>query len=725
MKDTEKRDGVLWSGGEPVEMVRALRGDLDRLLGDMGQVQDRQAVAAQSVMCAWPDQTCDGVVTEDAQEMPRDGEAAPGRRAGEMDMRVYMGDRIIRLLSGLAVAGFFRCRVQAVPRGAADMERAKQATDLLRWMVHQGRGRSMLMREVRLAARWCLADDPGLAVIGTFWHEDWAVERREVSLPEFVRDLAEKLMGRGIPQAQVAELGQNFAVAAMDEAQEDVARAVLRRAFGVDARTERMYERAFTVALERWRAGERAELPERVSRASEPRVVALRYGHDVFFDLETAGDIQRARVIYVREVLNDVELMAHVRDGDWDEEWAEEVLRSQRGVSRMPTPVEDDSKLSGVDLVHKECVEVWHAYRWMIREEDGYAELMHTVFHPGVGGEDMEMVGFHGAYRHPLGRYPFVLLRRELTGRGVTESRGVTWITGPFQTWAKKQLDALAFASELSAAPPQKINMRRAGVRMVLAPRAQIKVRERDDVEFMQLPPYPQVALTMYDRVLEMVDQYFGFGAEDPGADITLQEWMQGFIGGWAEVMEQMLALAQDNLTEPVLVNVSGKGRVVSREDIRGQYNVEVQVDPSDLNMGKLLEKLKIIFEYVLRLDRDGRVDTGPIVDFALGMLDPGLAGRVLRDEREAASGERAAAEEDLMKIFFGMQPELPDRGANFQVRMQTVQGLLQSGGKLTEELQGNERFAKGVQGYMRQLQAMVEQYEVNPQRGRQVQVKV
>ena len=77
------------------------------------------------------------------------------------------------------------------------------------------------------------------------------------------------------------------------------------------------------------------------------------------------------------------------------------------------------------------------------------------------------------------------------------------------------------------------------------------------------------------------------------------------------------------------------------------------------------------------------------------------------------------------MKIFFGMQPELPDRGANFGVRMQTVQGLLQSGGKLTEELQGNERFAKGVQGYMRQLQAMVEQYEVNPQRGRQVQVKV
>lgn len=708
---------VAWMWEPREANVEELAHELHRIEAAASEVRTRRERAADIRYCRWDGQSLDGRKHADDLGVPVED---VGPFEGAPDLKVRIADEVINEQVAVLSTSVMRATIQAMPGDSGDAGSAAQASLLLQYL-RDVKLADRLQDEVELSAQMLLGDDPGLTVIGTFWRQVDALEQVDYTVLD-VAQLAVEQMGvpvRDPAMAQqvqqlVGELSRVLTSMEMEEVAQKLGRAVFQ-----DMGTTELKR-----ALKDLREKGQGAFRTRYAAASGPELVTLRPWEDVFFDMETS-DITRCSVVYVRETLTAIELAARVNSERYDKDVAQVVLGTLAGQTFLldgagadPMSVREDDARRGVGQHDYELV---HAYRWILNEDTWLPELWCTVFAPGHRDAPLK----HEPYRCPHAGGPFVAISRERVARGLLESRGIPSVVDSEQLEVKTQRDSRAAATMLATIPPMKKNFRRMGARLTLAPGAEIEVSKADDFEWLSPPPFPNGSVEVEGAILGAVNNYFGRDAkgDNPLSQLRLQAVAGRFLIGWQQVFARVLAYAQAYMNPMEVAQVTGSREPVrmTREQIRGARDVRLKFDVADLNVQSLTAKLKVIYEFILRLDKDGTVDTVPIVKWAMGALDPHLAEVAVNDQQVAMRKEREAAKEAMKDLMLGLEPDVPDRGANFQLREQVVNEYLQTSPVFQRAFLQDELFREGVQKHLEHLRTLHQQYNVNPAIGASV----
>jgi hypothetical protein len=103
---------------------------------------------------------------------------------------------------------------------------------------------------------------------------------------------------------------------------------------------------------------------------------------------------------------------------------------------------------------------------------------------------------------------------------------------------------------------------------------------------------------------------------------------------------------------------------------------------------------------------------------FAANAIDPTFAKQGIKSQDAATQQEIQDEKNNWCQIANGIEPPMPQKGVNFQLRMQTAQNLMQSAPALVQEIQQNPDKQKIAQNRIKYLGFQIQQQQ-NAQTGR------
>lgn len=694
---------------EVKELVSELRTALADIAADGAEIWSRQERAHRVRFCQWEGQSPDG--RKHSSDLGDD--AWPFE--GAADSRVPLVDGIINDKVAIARQAFFRAQVQAVPVESSDASRAQSATTLIKWLRDRAL-RHELETEVELAAQYLYGDDPGVVVLEVQWRRDFMLEAREVTFDELGAMYASGSVMPGSTEPDdirlEAEMLADWMDLATNKTREREAMAWLAATF------PGCTDSAIKTTLRALRKEGRATLPVPVQRNNRPSVQALRLFDDVFFPVGTA-DIQRARCIHRREWLNEVELKERVATLRWDADWVDDVLERGRGQTIISgdfirRPGTGDYTLSRPGTAVNErdhLYEIWWSYERRA-DELGVPGIYCTVW----SGSVRDTVAKSELVDYPHGDYPFVLRGRERLGRQVTESRGAGRAIETHQLEIKVQRDARSNYTQLATTPPRKVKMQRGAWDLVLGPGGNVPVQRMDDFEYLNPPPFPQASIEIERTTRDEANDYSARMTPTADRDRVAalnQHEVDNFFGLWREAFSQMVALCQSYFSPLELARILGPGSeqeaVMTPEEVRGGYDIYIEIDARDLNMDYSMKKLDA-YTKIRSMDIGGLMDAGPLVEWAAAALDPVLARRTIRPAQAVSQMEVKAEKDAVAQMAVGIEPEMPTQGINAQLRLQTLVQTIQMSPQLTQLYQVSEPFRELVDTRQQYLKQQLDQ---------------
>jgi hypothetical protein len=671
------------SGGKPGP--EDFLSELQTAIAD-GEWYGQRANRANDVrFCRWEGQSSDGRKHGAALGRP----ARPWENAS--DLRIPTADEIVNdevrfLMSSMRRAGF-----QAVGIGIEDMARGQQVTQLLRWQIST-QMRDQIRRELELAGQW--RQHFGASVLAIEWQQ----ELRRVPVPLTLEDVASFLAGPVLEQAQASgqEVTEEIAAAVaqeamgrvMDELHEPAIIEVLRGMFPLASKGD---ARRALVAIRR---GEVAELDNAEVFGGGPRWTALQIFTDIFFPVST-WDIQRARWVAHRELVTESELRDRVQTQDYDPDWVDAAIE-RKGASLVGNEGawwagqwgSGKRSISGwAQDEAKDLIEIFHFY-YKTSTKGGVPQVRKCVLHPGVP----DAMAWSGPLPYDHGMFPYVVCQREFPARCILESRGVSEMADPWQQEIKAQRDARVDRTHLTTLPPVLVPSTRGALRLEFGPGAQWPKRKGEEFEWMKIPPFDGGSIEVERAVERTIDRYFGRISENNPPDRALL-YQQHLVDGWLTEIEgaasMTLKLDQQYLPDEIAVRVMGKPMRMSRQEIQGQYDLQMVFDVRNLNAELLKEKLSLLTTLILPLDRFGTVNMAKVVQLTLGAVDPTMAEMVLQSI-EDASGQQVTEEQDVLaKMVAGMEtPMEPAPGMNYPLRLQVLQESIQANPELQQMIQ-------------------------------------
>lgn len=706
----------------------ALRTELSTVLSQAGAIRDRQSRAGNTRLNRWDGQSADYRKWDEDAE---DGVAKPFN--GAPDQRVPVVDTVVRERVALYVEALMSGEIQAQPIGGLDQaEAATKMSRTLRWLRENVLAEE-LRHEAELLANYVEGDDPGVGVLKVCWLREPALEMRQLSLDEVASEL---LAVRGI---EVGDL-QNLPPAAAQQAigaimdledlvfnptREEEAIDLLKLAFPTVMRRPLLRK-----ALRQLRQTRATALPLPYVKENRPQIAALRYMHDVFYPSDLDNP-QKARVVYEREWVSEAVLRSRVHSDGYDPDWVEAVLEAGPGSGEVDgySMVENTwARIDGAtvrfgDAETDKLFEIWHAHS-RAADDYGIMGVYWTVFSHRVEG----YYGKHELLDYPDGEYPYVLFRAEIIARGTDNVRGTPERAGSMQSDIKLQRDCRGAHTMLATIPPVRVTQRRGGLEAVLGPMVEVPVREANDVTWMNPPQFPAASIEMEKAVWNDLNQYFGRavpGAPMELAQAVLQHDVNRWLGGWKKAWGKIQQL-QQAFGDPVEIQlvVGGPVHTYTREEIRGRFSSSLTFSVRDLNMEFVMARNQAIAA-TLQQDVGGLVDRTVIVRAGLRAIDPNLAEQAIRDPQVVTQKEIEDERQAIVMMANGVQPPLRQTGINAQLRLQTLQQAVMESPVLARRLNqpaspDDEYFRKLVEERSKNLSFLVEQYQVNPNVGRQ-----
>jgi hypothetical protein len=258
-----------------------------------------------------------------------------------------------------------------------------------------------------------------------------------------------------------------------------------------------------------------------------------------------------------------------------------------------------------------------------------------------------------------------------------------------------------------------------------IKPLMELPAKRDGDYAWMKPPEYPK---TVVDMVLEMrrqTDEYFGrTNAQVPEDIVTLQRefkvlwWLMNVREALVQVFQLCQQYMPDELIQRI-TNRQGKPIFQSREEIQGQFDLDLQFDPRDLDPDYLERIGKIVSDLLLPMDREKTIQTAEIVSAFMWKISPDLAEAALVDVEEAQQSETADELKAYQEIRSGSEPELPDDGSiNYELRLQLYQALEQMNPEIYKDMAEDKLTI--MQSRLQRLQVLAQQYGENVQTGRE-----
>jgi hypothetical protein len=661
--------------------VSQLIFDIDQADADGSQYQQRKVKNFNTRYCIWPGQTDDG----------RKHQSAYGRKIfpfeNAADTRVFLAESLIRERVIACVNAFFKARIQAQPTESMDVAKRNAIDTVLKWLMSHIL--DDLRREVRLAAE--MRETYGLSIMAIDWEQQTRVEVKSFTMEDAMMMLQE---------SQDPNL-QALLEVILDPEQEELAAQLMG---------EIIPELGTTTKIRQFREKGEVEWEQPFIFSSKPVVRALEPWEDIIFPIQT-DSIQRAPFVARRELLSEFELRERAAIEGWDQEWVERAVKHKGELKRIHLNIHRSDNFLFEQL--RDLIEVWHVYRKEHDERTNATKVTRTV----ISWNITDKHALHELMPYEHGLYPFVELPRERNTRPLLEARGIPEIVQTAQEEVKIQRDFRVDRSSLSILPPLKTPAARGKFDLVLGPGVQIPERRPGEISWMEPPRFDQGSIEVEASVRADVDRYFGRMTDTVNPNLSMLH-MQELVDSWLLdmklVIAQILQLAQQYMTAEEVARVTGNQVPITdgASDIRGQFDVTADFDARTLDSAALEAKMSFIAQTLVPLDSFGVLDRANLVRYMMSALDQNLADLLVQDIGVATQAEIEDEQTAFAKISAGTEPPLKEGGQNAQVRLQTLQQIIQSNPAVSQRYQQDEIFRRMLDARMQAFNFQLQQQQ-------------
>lgn len=694
-------------GGTAPVSADELRGFKDELQtiakSDGYNLAARRATAHRTRFCSWEGQSPDGRKHATAQ----DGKPAFPFE-GAADVRHRLADMIVNERVMILTAAALRSRPSVVGLDLPGMGLGRKLTTLLNWMLANRLGADYVREIVRLAS-YQEGDSPGVAVLGVWWNQEVALEMRTLTLAE----LHTVLTQLGVPPDRLGQLEAQLYNPAQDAASAEALQQLLPELSPARARkmVSELREQGHT------------RYPAKYLKSDQPRLVAYRLYEDLFLPANTTH-LQRARCLFLREWLTEVELRSRQQTHGYSAEFVRQALEKE-GASAFPALSVDDAgtieELPSTDTIQerKGLFEIITCLYRAVNEDSVpgiyYATFHHAVDVPAHARKLLE-------FAH--GQYPFVWFSRELLNSRLIDSRGVPELTATEQYSAKLLRDSFLDHTSISTVPPLKVPASRGKLRLAIGPLQKIEERRPGEVSWMAPPQYPQSNPMAYEQLSAYVNEYFGrLAANVPPtlAQLHLQHMTTLFLASLTEALTQLLQLCQQFISDAALQAITGDDGLPlarSRAEIQGQFRTELTFDPRHLDLEYLKQVVELLTKVVLPIDTPNVVDREYWIRWILNAVNPFLGTHGLRPAEVAQANEVKDEQNNFVQIAAGIEPPMLPEGQNFPLRLKVLEEIAQKNPEAVQKLTPVSRAI--LEARVKHLQNQVQQLQ-NAQIGRAV----
>lgn len=664
------------------EKLTKLIGDIDAADADGSQYIHRKLQNFNTRYCLWPGQTDDG----------RKHQSAYGKRVfpfeNAADTKIFLAESIIRERCIALTNAFFKARVQVQPVEAMDIDKRNAAESVLKWLLFQ-HCLDDLRREIRLAAE--MRETYGLAVMAVDWETQTRVEIKRFTMEDAMAMLQE---------SQDPNL-QALIEVVLDPEQEELAAQLMG---------EVIPELGTTAKVRQFREKGEVEWESPYVFSSKPVVRALEAWEDIIFPIQT-DSLQRASFVARRELLNEFELRERAAVEGWDQDWVERAVKHKGEMRRVHLNIHRSDQFLYEQL--RDLCEVWHVYTKEHDERTGAVKVMRTVLSYNITDE----VALHELMPYEHQMYPFVELPRERNTRPLLESRGIPEIVASAQEEVKIQRDARVDRTSLAMIPPLRVPANRGKMDLILGPGMQIPERRPGEISWME-PPSPDMGSIEVEAATRAdVDRYFGRMTESVNPNLAMLH-MQELVDSWLIDMKlvivQIMGLAQQYMTPEEVARVTGNPLpfTASGADIRGRFDITAEFDARILDNEALGQKMDFIAKTLVPLDSFGVIDRASLIKVMMQAVDPNLANMLVQDIGAATAAEQEDEQGAFAKIAAGTEPPLKEGGQNAQIRLQTLQQIIQSNPAVMQRYQQDEIFKRMIDARMQAFQFQLQQQQ-------------
>jgi hypothetical protein len=763
-------------GNQPIDEVRGDGGaslvtepTLDELKSEVAQIvaECKDTIWPMRVdmestrFCRWDHQSADGLKHKEANS---DEEPEPFE--GASDMRVRSADMLINEDVMLLVLSAMRAQINFKGTESKDAKRAGNMAILMRWLIRNHFGVKWV-RELLKLANYFTGDSPGVALLGIVWRHEISLkmetltaeelmklyldqvmkvlaENAEGSLPELGQGMQNEESGTREPtpaggeisnltfqisneelQAQAAQAAEDFKTALASEESDDFLAAKLAEFFpGIRP------ARAKKVISELRKTG-RAEFPVPYIKQNGPDIEALRLNEDWFIPLNTT-EFQTARVWFKAQWLTKTQIIERKISEGWSDEFIEKVIGKRQkdgsraggheGEAAFPDYVRDENGniVTRATSYYKGLYQILTAF-YQATNEDGVPGKYFVVFHNDVdvAATERRLID----YAH--GGYPGHEFRREVLTSRLCDSRGVAELAGTYQGLEKIYCDSFGDHAQLAGVPPIITRNRQRMGALHIKPLMELPAKRDGDFAWMTPPQYPRTVVDMVKELRRQRDEYFGRTNPEVAPDIVqLQRefkvlwWLMNLREGLVQVFQLCQQYMPDSMIQRI-TNRKGEPLFKSREEIQGQFDLELQFDPRDLDPEYLERVGKIVKDLLMPMDRDKTIQTAAIVSAFMWRISPDLAEAALVDVDQANQAETAAEIRAYQEIRAGSEPDLPDDGSiNYALRLQLYEQMEAMNPDIYKDMAPDKLAI--MQSRLRRLQALAQQFGENVEIGRE-----
>ena len=651
-------------------------------------------------LARWEGQTHDG--KKHSENLPNGDPAFPFE--GASDVRARLVDRTINDLVAMCVTTFDRCQVKVKGTEFSDSESASVANVLMSWLL-ESRLRSELRKEAELLCQY--TQQYGWSALNVIWEQEMGTRFQKIRMDELMQVVQQAVQQN--PQTTLKDLP----AAIQNPEQEDYAVDLICMYLqSVDPKDVKK-------AIKELREKGVCEIPEQFVCKNQPLVVALKPYDEISFPPETI-EIQKARVIFRRTYITEVELRSMAAQEGWSESFVEQAVN----VMGMQSQFNDPNLLPAAALINYQVarndnlIELVYAYSRNI-DEKGIQGIYQTIFCPQAGSEDYASHGLLG-YAH--NKYPFIIYRRERTRRAIMESRGVPEIAMTDQEEIKAQHDSIRDRTAFTTMPPILVKKRLGGINKI-APGIHLPVTSMDDYKFMPAPTdqNQQVAFMLIDRVELNHASYFGLPHPQimPQKTQTTQQFViNNWLDVWSEAFSMTFSLMLQYMESSEIEQITGNALPQNMSSVSNMYDFQVKYDVRELDTNFVIEKLKAITQFVLPLDGGGVIDKNKLVKAAIEAIDPDKAKELIINQTSASQQMYKDIQSDIGLMMLGNEANYVENDPAAPTKLQYMQDIMSKNPKAQGMMQQDPHFRALVENMMKNLQMSAMQQQ-NKQIGR------
>src|SRR4029453_7742613 len=392
-------------------------------------------------------------------------------------------------------------------------------------------------------------------------------------------------------------------------------------------------------------------------------------------------NLQRCPFVDRIEFVTETELRDRIENYGYEKGFVEAALE-MRGPSAATdwrvSAIGDRTGRVATSVTLDNTVELHHFYTLV--QDRGVPVRFCTVFHMGV-----DKAAKHDEAGYDHGESTFHPFRFEIEDRPILSSRGIPEIAYTWEQELKAQYDAVSDHTALALRPPlittyDQVQKMKENVQ----PSAIIPMRKFDEAQWMRVGPLDQASGAIIQAVEQRSREHFGiFGKDlDPGLmKLRQEEVADDFLLEIKPIIQQMLKLLRQFMPEDQVARVVGPMQRpfhASKDDLQMEYEISATIDLRNLDSDWLKEKLGYL-QQLVQLDTMGLLDKTGLLKGGEEAIDYSFADMAIQNP-QAASEAEVQDEQKAVDLIIGSGQDQPlPKGANYQLRLQTLQAKMQA----------------------------------------------